>query len=162
MEKGVGQWWSVAGAVIDVEGERVTPEMEPSIPYKKESSGETLIAYKKGAPTIAASSSDGITPSVDDEKPRGEWNTVEVIFWAGNCLHLLNGKVNMVLTSPRYLEARKVIPLRSGKIQLQSEGAECYYRKVEIRPIGEIPAEYLDLIPKARDDEASFKPILGK
>jgi hypothetical protein len=162
MEKGIGQWWSVAGAVIDVEGERVTPEMEPSIPYKKESRGETIIVYKKGSPGIAVSPGDGITPSFDDEKPRGEWNRVEVIFWGGVCLHLLNGKVNMVLTNPRYVEAQKIVPLRSGKIQLQSEGAECYYRKVEIRPIDAIPPEYLELVPKAQDGESGFKPLLGK
>src|SRR5690349_9982007 len=28
MERGIGQWWSVAGAIIDVEGEHITPEME--------------------------------------------------------------------------------------------------------------------------------------
>jgi tetrahydromethanopterin S-methyltransferase subunit G len=52
MEKGVGQWWSVNGAVIDVEGEWITPAMEPKIPYKKEGSGEKNIVYRKGAPRI--------------------------------------------------------------------------------------------------------------
>src|SRR3954463_3424553 len=54
MEKGVGQWWSVAGAIIDVEGQHITPEMEPYIPYKKEGKGEQNIVYKKGAPRITA------------------------------------------------------------------------------------------------------------
>ncbi|HVR74597.1 MAG TPA: DUF1080 domain-containing protein [Planctomycetota bacterium] len=162
MEKGTGQWWSVASAIIDVEGERVTSEMEPGVPYKKEGQGESIIVYRKGAPRIAAAPSDGITPSFDDERPRGEWNTVEVIFWAGNCIHLLNGKVNMVLTNPRHVDGGKVTPLRSGKIQLQSEAAELFYRKVEIRPIGEIPQEHLDLVPSAQDGEAGFKPILEK
>jgi hypothetical protein len=162
MERGIGQWWSVNGAVIDVEGEHVTPEMEARVPYKKESSGEKIIVWKKGAPRLAATPAHGITPPFDDEKPRGEWNTVETIFWAGQCLHLLNGRVNMVLTNPRASEAGKVVPLRTGRIQLQSEGAECFYRKVEVRPLGEIPAEYLGLIPAAAAGEEGFQPLLGK
>lgn len=161
MEKGIGQWWSVAGAVIDVEGERVTPEMERLIPYKKESPGEKLIVYKKGAPRLTATPSDGVTPSFDDEKPFGQWNTVEVIFWAGNCLHLLNGKVNMVLTNPRYFDQGDEIPLRYGKIQLQSEAAECFYRNIEIRPITGIPAELMALIPAAAGTEAGFVPLFS-
>lgn len=162
MEKGIGQWWSVAGSIIDVEGEPVTPEMEPLIPYKKESRGERIIVYQKGAPQITVDPSYGITPSFDDEKPFGQWNTVEVIFWAGHCLHFLNGKLNMVLTNPRYIEAGQVVPLRSGKIQLQSEAAELFYRKIEIRPIHEVPAEYLDSIPSIEPGETGFQPLFGK
>jgi len=162
MEKGIGQWWSVAGAVIDVEGRRVTPAMEASVPYKKEGPGESIILYERGAPRIAATAADGITPSFDSEKPRGEWNTVEVVFWAGNCIHLLNGKVNLVLTRPRYVEGDKVTPLLSGKIQLQSEGAECFYRKIEIRPISSLAPELMELVPSYQDGEEGFRPILGK
>jgi hypothetical protein len=152
MEKGIGQWWSVAGAIIDVEGEHITPETEPSIPYKKEGKGERNIVYRKGAPWITAAPHNGITPSFDDEKPRGEWNTVEVIYWADQCLHLLNGKVNMVLSNPRYVKDGLVTPLRSGKIQLQSEAAELFYRNIQVRHITEIPPEHLHLIPRVRDE----------
>lgn len=160
MEKGIGQWWSVAGAIIDVEGEHITPEMEAAIPYKKEGRGEKNIVYKKGVPRITAQPHNGITPSFDDEKPRGQWNTVEVIYWADQCLHLLNGKVNLVLTSPRYVKDGVVTPLRSGKIQLQSEAAELFYRNIQVRHITEIPAEHLELIPKAQDDDAGFVDLL--
>ena len=34
-------------------------------------------------------------------------------------------------------------PLSKGNIQLQSEGAEVFFRKMEIREIDEIPEEYL-------------------
>jgi hypothetical protein len=164
MEKGIGQWWSVNGAVIDVEGEWITPEMEPRVPYKKEGPGEKNIVYRKGAPRITPSPANGITPSFDDEKRRGEWNTVEVIFWAGQCIHLLHGKVNLVSTNPRYTQKAtgQVVPLMHGRIQLQSEAAECFYRKVEIRPITEIPAEHLALIPSHQDDETGFKPLFDK
>jgi len=33
-------------------------------------------------------------------------------------------------------------PLSSGQISLQTEGAEVYYRDIEIQPITAIPAEF--------------------
>ncbi|PYK97010.1 MAG: hypothetical protein DME19_17775, partial [Verrucomicrobia bacterium] len=160
MERGIGQWWSVNGAIIDVEGEWITPEMEPQIPYKKEGAGEKNIVYKKGAPRITTAPENGITPGFDAEKPLGQWNSVEVIFWAGNCIHLLNGKVNMVLVNPRYQEGGQWRPLSHGRIQLQSEAAEVFYRNVEARPLYELPNEFLDEIPSPVADEQGFIPLL--
>jgi hypothetical protein len=83
MEKGVGQWWSVNGAIIDVEGEFITPRMELYVPYKKEGSGERNIVWKKGGPRITASPANGITAPFDAENVFGNWNTVEVAFLGG-------------------------------------------------------------------------------
>jgi hypothetical protein len=160
MEKGVGQWWSVNGAIIDVEGEWITPEMEPQIPYQKEGGGEKNIVYRKGAPRITAAPANGITPSFDAEKPLGEWNSVEVIFWGGNCIHVLNGRMNLAAVNPRYQEDGRWRPLSRGKIQLQSEAAEVFYRKVEARPLYELPQEFLEFIPSPAPDEQGFTPLL--
>lgn len=62
----------------------------------------------------------------DAEKPTGEWNRVEIIADGGNCSHLVNG----VLVN----EASQA-SVSKGKILLQSEGAEIFYRKVELRTI---------------------------
>jgi tetrahydromethanopterin S-methyltransferase subunit G len=160
MERGVGQWWSVNGAIIDVEGEWITPEMEPRIPYKKEGEGEKNIVYRKGAPRITTAPANGITPNFEAEKPSGEWNSVEVVFWGGCCVHLLNGKVNLVAVNPRYEESGRWLPLSHGKLQLQSEAAEVFYRKVEARPLYELPAEFLDEIPSPVADEQGFIQLL--
>jgi hypothetical protein len=162
MEKGFGQWWSVADAIVEVEGERVGRELEATIPYQREGPGERLIVYRPGRARLTAEPRDGITPARDYEKPRGQWNSVEVLFWAGRCIHVVNGQPVMVLTDPRYVEAGRQVPLRSGALQLQSEGAECFYRAVEIRALDEIPNEYLELIPKAQDDETGFQPLFGR
>src|SRR5436190_12729347 len=162
MEKGIGQWWSVNGAIIDVEGEWITPELEPHIPYQKESAGEKNIVYREGAPRITATPANGITPNFEAEKPFGEWNSVEVVFWGGNCIHLLNGRVNMVLVNPCYEEAGQWRPLSRGKIQLQSEAAEVFYRNVEVRPLYELPAEFLNEIPSPVADEQGFIPLLTR
>src|SRR5688572_24784385 len=36
MEKGVGQWWGVAGTYIDIEGKKVVLENDPRVPYRGE------------------------------------------------------------------------------------------------------------------------------
>jgi hypothetical protein len=60
----------------------------------------------------------------DAEKPNGEWNTVEVISFNGKCVHIVNGMV------VNYGENSS---LTEGRILLQSEFAEIFYRNVSIR-----------------------------
>ncbi|MBO0324060.1 DUF1080 domain-containing protein [Muricauda sp. CAU 1633] len=65
-----------------------------------------------------------VVKSKDAEKPNGEWNTVEVISFNGKCVHIVNGVV------VNYGENSSLI---GGKILLQSEYAEIYYRNIKIR-----------------------------
>lgn len=81
--------------------------------------------------------------SDDYEKPVGEWNTMEIYTVDGNSAHVVNGQVNMRTYNSQYLENGKTYPLTKGKIQLQSEGAEIFYRNIEIRSIDEIPDELM-------------------
>src|SRR5207237_10425125 len=83
-----------------------------------------------------------IIKSVTNEK-EGDWNTIELLTVGGTSVHVVNGKVVMVLTNSRHVVNGKEVPLTRGKLQIQSEGAEVYYRNIEIRPITEIPAAYL-------------------
>lgn len=62
----------------------------------------------------------------DVEKPAGKWNKMEVIAKGDNIDLFLNG----VLVN----SATKVKP-SNGRIQIQSEGAEMYVRKVELTPL---------------------------
>ncbi len=160
MEKGVGQWWSVNGAIIDTQGEWITPANELYVPYKKEGKGEENIVWRQGGPRITPTSGNGITPPFDVEEVFGNWNTVEVVFWGGNCIHVLNGHVNLVALNPRYLVEGRVTPLTQGKIQLQSEDAEVFYRKIEARPLYEVPAEWLPYLVSPVDGETGFTPLL--
>jgi hypothetical protein len=75
----------------------------------------------------------------DFEMPHGEWNTVEIYTLGQDAIHVVNGHVVLVVRNICNQED-KAIPLTAGQIQIQSEGAECYYRRVEIRPITEFPA----------------------
>ena len=77
------------------------------------------------------------------EKPNGEWNTLELICLGQKSIHVVNGEVVMVLENSREkLPDGSYKPLTNGKIQLQSEAAEAFYRNLQIRQITEIPAEY--------------------
>lgn len=59
----------------------------------------------------------------DAEKPHGEWNRVEVIVRNGKLTHIVNDVVVNEGTSTDLME---------GKIIIQSEGAEIYYRKIAL------------------------------
>lgn len=75
----------------------------------------------------------------NSEKPYGQWNTLELVCFNGQSFHIVNGTVVMILDkAERRTEVGYEIVTR-GKIQLQSEAAEAYYRNIEIRKITELP-----------------------
>ena len=78
----------------------------------------------------------------DNEKPTGEWNTVELIAFGNDAIHIVNGKVVMRLHGPVRINADLPTPVTSGPIIFQSEGAELFYRDIQVRPITAIPAEF--------------------
>jgi len=61
---------------------------------------------------------------LDAEKPTGQWNTVEVISYNGKCIHIVNGVV---------VNAGEKASVTNGRILLQSEYSEVYYRNAKIR-----------------------------
>ena len=62
----------------------------------------------------------------DVEKPVGEWNLIEAICDGGNVTYFLNGiKVN----------EGKDGSFTAGKILVQSEGAELFFRRIELQPL---------------------------
>lgn len=78
----------------------------------------------------------------DAERPTGEWNTVEVIAFGEDAIHVVNGTVVMRLHGPRRITGAVPLPVTSGPILLQSEGAEIFYRDIEIRQITAIPPDF--------------------
>lgn len=84
-----------------------------------------------------------ITKGTDAEKPLGEWNTVDLYCFGNTSVHVVNGKVVMVNKNCSKIENGQLAPLTKGKIQIQSEGAELFVRKVEINKIKGIPQEFL-------------------
>ncbi len=85
----------------------------------------------------------GIKKASDAENALGEWNTVELYSLGRTTVHVVNGKTVMVNTNTGVFEDGEIKPLKSGKIQLQSEGGDLFIRSVRVKPIKEIPAELL-------------------
>jgi hypothetical protein len=77
------------------------------------------------------------------EKPLGEWNTVELYSLGETTVHVINGVPVMVNGRTGYSMDNTLKSLTSGKIQLQSEGAELFIKSIEISPIHKIPEKIL-------------------
>ena len=80
----------------------------------------------------------------DNEKPTGEWNTVELLCFGEDSIHIVNGKVVMRLHRTVRLDTPTPQTVTSGPLILQSEGAEIFYRAIELRPITAVPAEWAE------------------
>lgn len=80
----------------------------------------------------------------DAEKPTGEWNTVELVCFGEDSIHIVNGKVVMRLHRTLRIDTPTPQPVTSGPLILQSEGAEIFYRNVELRAITAVPAEFVE------------------
>ncbi len=134
MEGHMGDFWCQANSAIDIraflsEGvmNRVADEKQPFGTFKKGSDSYCL-------------------RSANYESPAGEWTTLELICFEGKSLHIVNGHVVMVLKDSRYIKPDgQEVPMRRGKIQLQSEAAEVFYRDIRIKPLLALPKVYAGL-----------------
>ncbi len=123
-----GDYWGVAGGVADI----------PAFKKNKE-----VYVYDPTASlkTFSASSESGrrCFKNPDAEKPSGEWNVVDLYCMGDTSVHVINQVVNMILYNLRQEEKGNFTPLNKGKIQIQSEGAEIFYRNISIENIRQIP-----------------------
>jgi hypothetical protein len=124
-----GDCWACAGAIYDATAQKLSDN------YIYDKTGRLL--------TFSLSSPNGrrCIKSTDGEKPSGEWNTVDLWCFKGTCIHMVNGVVNMVIQNSRQDDNGKEIPLTKGKIQIQSEGAEVFYRNIRISQINRLPLD---------------------
>ena len=132
-EHDVGDLYAI-GSVIAVHA-RARKDTKPLL-YDYDPAGEwTFFSQSQGAPGRCIK-------QPDNEKPSGEWNTVELIAFGEDSIHIVNGQVVMRLHGPLRIDTALPTSVTSGPIILQSEGAEVYYRDIQVRPIGAIPAEF--------------------
>ncbi|WP_049722058.1 3-keto-disaccharide hydrolase [Gilvimarinus polysaccharolyticus] len=135
VEQGVegltGDWWKIAHSQIDINCGS-TMQGEPA-------------KYDLSAPLTTFGGAEGAIPcgaSHNNEKPSGEWNTLELITYQGKSLHIVNGEVVMALSRSSYTTESGAKPLTRGQIVLQSEAGEVFYRRIEWQPIDAIPKVY--------------------
>jgi hypothetical protein len=129
MEGDCGDFYGLAGVIVDVEAVL----QDPSNP-------KSDALYRPGAGPIRGHARRAVR-SADHERPQGEWNTLELYCAGQQSLHVVNGRPVMKLFGIRHRSGDREAPLERGRIQLQSEGGEVYFRNLAIRPI--------DVLPKA-------------
>ena len=77
-----------------------------------------------------------------DFEDRDGWNSVDVILQGDQSTHLVNGRiVNHArdIQQPDPTNPSRMVPLKSGRILLEAEGSEIWFRDVRVKPLG--PAE---------------------
>ena len=123
-----GDYWACAGAIADVNANKITDST-----YIFNEGGNLI--------TFSTTSSEGrwCIKFPDAEKPTGEWNTLDLYCFGNTSVHIVNGRVNMILHNSRQTIGGKEIPLTRGKIQIQSEGSEIFYRNIRISSIDKLP-----------------------
>ena len=82
------------------------------------------------------------------------WNTVEVIVRGDRATHIVNGVVNMRVSDIKSWDegSSSWVKLDHGKIALQAESAEIFYRNIKVRPL--TPAD--DMPPEPKLTEVWF------
>lgn len=131
MQGHMGDYWNIGGSATDIRA------------FLPEGKMNSLADAKQHFLPFGAGNPEGLCiRSGNYENPDEEWNTLELVCFEGKSLHIVNGHVVMVLQNSRYMNHGKALPLTKGKIQLQSEGSEVYYKDVEIQEISSMPDEY--------------------
>jgi hypothetical protein len=75
------------------------------------------------------------------ERPSGEWNTMEIIADGKTLIHIVNGHEVLRAENSRQTVDGAPVPLAKGKLQIQSEGAEAFFRNILIKPLTVAAAE---------------------
>jgi len=131
-EGNCGDYWGVAGGMED-------------IPAIKKSDSQYVYNPAGQLYTFSATSEVGrhCIKQGDAENPSGEWNTLDLYCHGDTSVHVINGKVMMLLYHSQQMENGEALPLKKGKLQIQSEGAEVFYRDIMIKSLEAIPVEML-------------------
>ena len=115
MEGGTGDFWMTDGAALTGhDGVRVTGPP---------GGAKRIDRFGKGPSKNVVGFRD---PVGEVERPHGEWNVVELVTQGNTVRQYVNGKLVNEGTDP--------FP-KEGKILFQSEGAEVYFRNIQIAPL---------------------------
>ncbi|HLO58008.1 MAG TPA: DUF1080 domain-containing protein [Bacteroidales bacterium] len=136
MEGHAGDYWSGNNTAIDIraylpEGDIMNSVADTSQSFLSMGAGTGRMGF--------------CLRSANFESAENEWTTLDLICFEGKSIHMVNGHVVMVLKNSRYMQDSTSIPLISGKIQLQSEAGEVYYKDIRIKRIDKMPEEFASL-----------------
>ncbi len=147
----VGDFYSVGGGTVDMPAVRPDPTSH--------------YVYTLGAPLVQFGPWDSryTTQKLNPNPTRANrlgniahdhvegWNRVDLYVLGATSVHVVNGKVVMVLFNSRLpLPDGGTTPLTRGRLQLQSEGAEIFYRDIRWRPLDAFPEAIASAVQQAR------------
>lgn len=115
---------------------RTTAAFDPTIiqPHLRYRLGGREVDLVNGTPTW------NVEAATDAERPVGEWNTLDLYVLGDRAVHVVNGVPVMTVREIATVDEAGVRrPLTHGRIQLQSEGAETWFRNITVRPIRSLP-----------------------
>lgn len=124
------------GDFISLNGNSVQPKVDGP---KVEIRGDTSANPKKYNPSLDTYfiGKGYIHAALEPQNPHGNWNHLELFVINNNAIHVVNGKIVMVVENAFNPETN--LPLTKGQIQIQSEAAECYYKEMTLTPITQFP-----------------------
>ena len=124
-----GDFYSLAGVIVDVDAVPVAP-----------ANPRSDLQFAPGAAPITGTTRR-VIKRANGERPRGQWNTLDLYCLGQTSVHVVNGQPVMTLTGLRQKTDAGETALTKGRLQFQSEAAEVFYRAMAIRPITEIPRD---------------------
>lgn len=131
-ERDVGDYWLIGGTSIKVPVKKQGDDKKPDYVY---SPGGDYEVFRVGS-----KAGEHAHHAFDAERERGQWNTLDLYCLGQTSMHVVNGTLVMVLRESEQPDGQGgFVPLTKGKIQLQSEGAEVFYRAITIEPIDRFP-----------------------
>jgi Domain of Unknown Function (DUF1080) len=109
-----------------LDGSRITTKIE----------AEGLPMYVLSGPL--KTQSRGRIIKFGDFEDRNGWNQLELVLDADKATHIVNGRVVMRawdIKQPSPEDPSQYLPVTGGRIMLQAEGAEIWFRNVRMKPI---------------------------
>jgi hypothetical protein len=100
--------------------------------------GAGFIGLVNGTPNARGTVSTTRLLKDGDFENRDDWNTIEVIAQGDRATHLVNGRIVnrlMNLEQPDPDHEGQFIPLTRGRIGIEIEFAEIWYRRIDVKPL---------------------------
>jgi hypothetical protein len=96
--------------------------------------------YMPGGKSVTVGFPTWIHAMQDAERPSGEWNQLDLYIAGDRSVHVVNGVPVLALSELALVDKGGVShPLTHGRIQLQSEGWEIYFRDITVESIDHVP-----------------------
>jgi Domain of Unknown Function (DUF1080) len=128
------------GDLIALHGFQLDTTIDPKT--RSEKMPTFLEGEQGGEPYVLGGKGIAYLKHLAGEFERDGWNTSEIIARGDATTHILNGRVVSKGTGVRLVDPEKPgapRPITRGRIALEIEAAELYYRNVEIRMLEEVP-----------------------